>query len=138
MHSMLWEYSSTFIATAAPMRANVWAMRAMSAPVAQPHHRARIDAVEQDAGFARREHRGFAFFHDMLGATHRVRRIHIHDMADDRPVEEHPKAARCFLTVGLESVCSPSMNAATLRGSTVARSTKVRPSHQSENLHAAL
>ena len=38
-------------------------------PVAQSHHRACIDAVEQDAGFVRREHRRFAFFHDMLGAA---------------------------------------------------------------------
>ena len=48
-------------------------------------------------------------------------------------------AARCCFTVGLACVaCSSSMNGATLKGLIVVKSNNPRPSHQSENLHAAL
>jgi hypothetical protein len=63
-------------------------------PVAETHHRACINAVEQNSGFVRREHRRFAFLDDMFGARHRMRRVHVHDMTDYQPVEQH--AQRSF------------------------------------------
>jgi hypothetical protein len=45
--------------------------------------------IEQLADFFGREHRGLAFLDDTFGAAHRMGRIHIKDMADDEPVEQH-------------------------------------------------
>ena len=98
------------------MRANVYAMRAMSARSRSAHQRACIDAVEQYSSFVRREHWPLPFFTPCLGP---------------RQVLFQQWAWSVF-------PADPLMKAATSIGLTVARANSPRPSHQSLNLHAAL
>lgn len=47
------------------------------------------DGVDELTRFLGREHRRFALFDDVLGATHGGRRVKIHNLPGHQPVEEH-------------------------------------------------
>jgi hypothetical protein len=57
--------------------------------IAQAYQRGRFNGIEQSAGFVTGEVGRLAFSYDMPGATHRVGRIHIDDVAGHEPVEQH-------------------------------------------------
>ena len=57
--------------------------------IAQADERRGIEAFEQPAGLVFGQHRRLAALDDMLGPTHRVRRIDGQNLADDQPVEQH-------------------------------------------------
>ncbi len=57
--------------------------------IAQAYERRDIDAIEQLAGFRRRQHRRLAALDHVLWPTYRMRRIDRDDLADDEPVKHH-------------------------------------------------
>ena len=59
-----------------------------------------LDAVEQLAGLLGRQYRRLAFFNDILGAAHGVGRVHIEDVAGDKPVEQHSQGGHVLLHRG--------------------------------------
>jgi hypothetical protein len=58
------------------------------------------NAVEQLAGFLGGKHGRLAFFHDVLGAAHHVRRVYPDDLADYKPVEQHAQRGQVLLDRG--------------------------------------
>jgi hypothetical protein len=65
--------------------------------VAQARKRACFDGSEQGAHFLAVQHRRAAFGYDVLRPTHRVRGIHVDDLADDEPVKEHTYSGQVLL-----------------------------------------
>ena len=68
------------------------------APPASVHHQR--NAVEQFAGFVGRKHGGLALFDDVFGTAHSMRRIHLDDLADHQPVEQHAQRGQVLLHRG--------------------------------------
>jgi hypothetical protein len=56
--------------------------------VAQAGRRRRIDAVEELASLGGFQNRRLAGLHDMLRTVHRYGRVHLHDLADDKSIEQ--------------------------------------------------
>src|SRR6266478_4635517 len=101
------------MATTAPMRANEYVITAISArsrahqpglfgfrAVGQRDLPRDLDAPQQPPGLVLGEHRRLAAAYDMLGATHRVRRVDGEDLADDESVEQQANCGQMHLTVG--------------------------------------
>ena len=65
-------------------------------PVAQARERAGIDGGEQRPRSSRSS-TGVRPFYDMLRAAHRVRRVHVDDMANHKPVKEHADRRQVLL-----------------------------------------
>ena len=59
--------------------------------VAKTHQGRDVDAVEDGPGLLGGEDRGLAGLDDVLGAPDRARGVEGEDLADDKPVEEHPE-----------------------------------------------
>ena len=57
-------------------------------PVAEPDRFRRVDRVEELSRLGRLEHRRLAAPHDVARPAHGGGRVHRHDLADDKPVEE--------------------------------------------------
>ena len=58
------------------------------------------DEREKRTGLVLAEDRRLAFLHDVLGASHSVRRVLLHDLAHDKPVKEHPEGGKMLLHGG--------------------------------------
>jgi len=56
--------------------------------------------VEQLPRLFGRQHGRLAFFHDVFGAAHGVGRIHLKDVADHQPVEQHAERGQVLLDRG--------------------------------------
>jgi hypothetical protein len=68
--------------------------RLATAPPRVPYER---NAVKQLAGFFGHEHERLAFSHDVFGIAHGVGRIHVDDVADHQPVEQHAQRSQVLL-----------------------------------------
>jgi len=58
------------------------------------------NAVEQLAGLLGGKHGRLAFFDDVFGTAHGVGRIHVDDVADHQPVEQHAERGQVLLNRG--------------------------------------
>ena len=75
------------------------------------------DTVKQRTGLVGRQYRCLAFFNNIFGTAHGMRRIDVDDMPGNKPIEQHPERGQVLLTVGGESSsCSSLMKAATWKG----------------------
>ena len=57
----------------------------------------RLDGGEEIVRFFDRKDRGLALLHHVLRAADGAGRIHLHDLADDHVVEEHPDGSQVLL-----------------------------------------
>ena len=76
-------------------------------PVAQTRERARVDRLEEPAGFGRREHRRRALGDHVLRSPDGRRRVHGEDLADDEPVAEHADGRQVLLDRGRRAGVGP-------------------------------
>ncbi len=65
--------------------------------ITQPLERAGVDGVEQGARLVAGEHRCLAALDHVFRAAHRVRRVHLEDVAGHQPVEQHPQRRQMLL-----------------------------------------
>jgi len=59
-----------------------------------------VSMQESRSRFLAVEHRRAAFGYNMLGPAHRVRRVHVYDLAYNKRVKEHPYRGQMLLYRG--------------------------------------
>jgi len=68
--------------------------------IAQANYSRCVDGIEKFASLVGRQNGRLALFDRMLGAAHRAGRVHRHDLAHYKPVEEHADASKLQLDGG--------------------------------------